>query len=199
MNKDLPVYRFDVDDLDDTKGIQLISVVDRPAIEVDFVKLAKEDYSVKLASDKAKQYATGPILIPEKLVYRRIKETGFEYYMTFGRDEIERIRNKFMRQGETKHSNLDHSAHDEIEGILIESWIVEDPAIDKSAALGFKGIVPGTLFATYHFPDPKVWAEVESRNGFSLEGKFVLADIKLETQKDQAEDILNDLVDLLDL
>ncbi|WP_299988719.1 XkdF-like putative serine protease domain-containing protein [uncultured Pontibacter sp.] len=181
-----------IDELDET-GIELISVVDRPAIEVNFVKLSEEVEIIKLASDKQKQVVTGPVLQPDQLIYRKNGEQ--EFYITFTAEDIEKIHAKFMKNGVTKLSNLDHSGNDIIEGYLLESWIILDSDKDKSKALGFEGLKAGTLMASYHFPDANVWAEVSKRNGFSLEGSFVSEQIRLQAQEtDAVESLLEELV-----
>ncbi|TXK36787.1 hypothetical protein FVR03_16730 [Pontibacter qinzhouensis] len=192
----LPVFRLNIGELDET-GIDLISIVDKPAIEANFIKLEEEVQPLKLSSNQEKQYVTGPVLIPDQLIYRKTEKE--EFYITASAQDIEKIRNKFLKQGQLKLSNLDHSSNDEIPGYLIESWIVEDASNDKAVALGFTDVKPGTLFATYHFPDAKVWAEVSKRNGFSLEGNFLMEAIKMSTQKqDTVESLLEELLDALE-
>lgn len=198
MNKQRPIYNIEIDELDAETGIELISMVDRPAIESNFIKLEEELATMQLKSDAQKQYVTGPVLIPEKHIFRRDAETKEEYYIKFSAENIEKIRNKFFRTGQLKLSNLDHSASDKIEAYLIESWIVTDAKNDKALALGFTDVAPGTLFATYHIPDVKTWEAVSERNGFSLEGNFLVKPTKLEEQKEETveslwEDVLNAL------
>lgn len=186
-----------IDELDES-GIKLISIVDDPAIAVNYVKLSAEQEQIQLSASKEKQYVTGPILIPDQKIKRRADD-GSKYYITASAEDIEAFRNKFMLKGELKKSNLDHSENDEIEGHLIESWIVVDAAKDKSAALGFKDVIPGTLFATYRFPDPKVWAEVSLRNGFSLEGIFKSVEAKLSMRsEDTVETLLEEILSVLE-
>ncbi|RNI30956.1 hypothetical protein EFA69_06600 [Rufibacter immobilis] len=198
--KDIPVYSVTVDDLDEATGISLISIVDRPAIESNFLRLEEETpQPVHLARETEKRYATGAVLIPDKLIYRRDSDTGKEYYLNFESQEIERIRNKFFRTGELKMSNLDHSSEDLIQGFLIESWIVVDAQKDKAVALGFQDVKVGSLYATYHFPSDEIWSQVSERNGFSLEGSF-LTNLKMSEQTPETETVegvLDLLVDFL--
>jgi hypothetical protein len=194
MNKELKIFNIDIDELDDSTGIELIAIVDRPAIESNFIKLSADAEPIFLKSDNQKRFVTGAVLIPEKLIYRRDPESGQEYYITFSADAIERIRNKFFRTGNLKLSNLDHSKSDEIQGFLIESWVVIDSEKDKAVALGFQDVKVGTLYCTYHFPDDATWSAVSERNGFSLEGNFL-------TKKEELEEVtpesLDDIFDLL--
>jgi len=173
----LPVYRVRFDPNGQT-GLDLISIVDRPAIEANFIRLEKAPIKVKLAAEK--QYVTGPVLIPDKQIYRN--DGGHEYLMYFTAEDIELYRNDFFQNGKTKLSNLDHASGKTIEAILIESWIVMEPETDKSWTLGFEGVVPGTLFATYYIPDRADWEAVSKRNGFSIEASVNMVPVQMSQQ-----------------
>lgn len=197
MNKDLPVYELDIDDLDELSGINVVSAVSRPAIEVGFVKLS-EDVRIKLSTDGEKQIATGPVLLPGKPIYRN--QDGREFYIQFSADAVERIRNRFFKSsGNLRLSNLQHDQEQTIEGYLVESWLVTDPVHDKSVALGYTDLPVGTLMMSYHFPDKDVWEQVTQMSGWSLEGSFTMLESKLSTdeQSDSVEAILEDILKFL--
>lgn len=73
-------------------------------------------------------------------------------------------------------NNTTHQHEQRLSGnYLIELWIVENPNIDKSAALGFKDLPKGTLMCSYKIEDKNYWdSQVMTGNvkGFSLEGFF---------------------------
>ena len=86
--------------------------------------------------------------------------------------------------------------------MLIESWIIEDPTMDKSVALGFTGLPKGTMMATYKILDDAFWQnEVLTGNvtGFSLEGMFHEVELQLSAEKeDDLYTVLDELVSLLE-
>ncbi|KUG07425.1 XkdF-like putative serine protease domain-containing protein [Solirubrum puertoriconensis] len=179
----LPVFQLQVDEFDDNTGMFLISMVDRPAMQVQAVKLSEsEPQEVTLkATDQMKRYLTSAVIIPDKLIYRNDDQQG-EHYIQFTSDDIEKIRNKFFQQtGNLRLSNKNHDQSDTVQAQLIESWIIEDPKVDKAAALGFH-LPKGTMMATYKILDETFWeSEVMTGNvtGFSLEGRFRESQVKM--------------------
>lgn len=205
MNRNLPILQADIDEMDDLFGINLISIVPNPAMESNFVALSAETEEYMLAAesiDQEKQVVTGAVLIPDKLIPRINRVTGDPYYLNFSAESIEKMRNKFFRTGNLKQSNLDHSKDDVIEGYLIESWIVENEKLDKAVALGLPNVKKGAMYASYHFPDPKVWELVKERKGFSIEGMLKKVSAKpvelSEQQIDNSEVSLDEALQLLD-
>lgn len=170
----LPVYNCEIEDsVNDITGIYAISFVDLPANEVDFVAL-KNNIPVYLDRNSQKQVLTGVVLKPEQLIYRNSTQLG-EYYIKFSAEQIEKIAQKMMKTG-IALQNTTHQHQSQLSGnYLTELWIVENPSIDKSKALGFKDIPKGSLMCSYKIEDKSYWDnEVMSGNvkGFSLEGFF---------------------------
>lgn len=173
MSKKLPIFACEIDEKDDT-GISAISFVDFPAVEVDFVALSNQKKKHKLHLNEDKQILTGVVLQPGQLIYREDDNNG-EYYITFSEETIEKIARKMMRTGIA----LQNTTHQHERGLtgnyLSEIWIVENPNLDKSKALGFVGLAKGALMCSYRVTDTNYWkSEVKTGNvkGFSLEGFF---------------------------
>jgi len=189
----LPIYDLIINEADDETGVYLVSFVDSPAIEKDFVKLSdkKDEFKFKV-TEKMKQYLTGPVLVPDMLIYRMSGRTP--YYVRFSAQEIEKIVRKFFRNGFTHNTNQQH----EIEldaNYVFESWIVQDPENDKSKAMGFNDIPAGTWMMTYHIPDQEFWnKEIMTGNarGFSIEGFFDQVEMKMEKILADGEHLLAD-------
>lgn len=189
----LPIYDLIINEADDETGVYLVSFVDSPAIEKDFVKLSdkKDEFKFKV-TEKMKQYLTGPVLVPDMLIYRMSGRTP--YYVRFSAQEIEKIVRKFFRNGFTHNTNQQH----EIEldaNYVFESWIVQDPENDKSKAMGFSDIPAGTWMMTYHIPDQDFWnKEIMTGNakGFSIEGFFDQVEMKMEKILADGEHLLAD-------
>lgn len=172
----IPIYNCIVEDgVNDITGIYAISFVDSPANEVDFIALKQESKTpVYLNRDSQKQILTGVVLKPEQLIYRYSEQLG-EYYIKFSESEIEKISQKMMKTGLA----LQHTTHQHEKPLkgnyLTELWIVENPELDKSKALGFQDLAKGTLMCSYKIEDSEYWKnEVMTGHvkGFSLEGFF---------------------------
>ena len=174
----------------DTTGVFAVSFVDFPAIESNFIALAKQapqrpGLYAKMHTDKQKQILTGPLIIPDQLIYRYEESRG-EYLMRFTRDEIEKISLKMMKTGEALH-NSTHQHEKRLDGNHIaELWIVQDAKKDKSNALGMGEFPAGTLMLSYKINDAKYWREqvlTGNVRGFSLEGFFNFNEVKMNKTK----------------
>ena len=74
MNKKIKVIEYGIDDTG-MLGVHAISVVEDPAIGVDFVALSDEKRYVTLASEERKMLY-GALLIPDQLIYRYDEAQG---------------------------------------------------------------------------------------------------------------------------
>lgn len=176
MEKKINEYQLeiDADAYYDDFGVDAIALVEFPAIEVDFVALASDKSNITLSKlDYEKKLIVGPVLIPEKRIYRYDKKTNEEYYVYFTKETVEKLAHKFMYEMKQHNSNFEHS-NIKAQGSFVEIWTVADPENDKANSLGFK--VPATTWMGAFKPsDSFNWDLVKSGklNGFSIEGYFV--------------------------
>ena len=157
-------------------------------------KLFKED------QDK-KQLLAGPILIPDKLIFRREPITGGEYYVFFSKDTTEKIAYKYMKDKNVSNANIEHNPKEALKNTtLVESWLITDPENDKSTQYGYT-LPVGTWFGIVRIEDKSEYEKyVESGivKGFSLEGYFSSKLVQfLDTKLSYDEYILEEIVKLL--
>lgn len=174
MNKDLPIYDIVISEEDASQGVGMISLVDTPAIGVDWIKLAKQT-SLNFKSSPDKQMLYGPFLIPNMLIYR-FDETNGEYYVRFSRDQIEKIATKFNEDLNNKNINFMHT-NEKVDAFVAQNWLIENEQ-DKSKGLGFD-LPEGTWFGGVKVKDSSFWKDKvknEEVKGFSVE---ILADLEL--------------------
>jgi len=169
-----------IDEFDELAGIEAISVVENPAIEEDFIAL-KDHQEISLAEiDKEKKILLGPLLIPNKPIYRKNQED--EYYIYFSRETVRKASEGFLMKGNQSKSTIEHQHS--IKGLtLVESWLVEDEVHDKSRKYGMN-VPVGTWMGAIKVNNDEVWNEYVKTGkvkGFSVEGYF--AD-KMERPKD---------------
>ena len=186
-----------LDEEDFEAGVEAISIVESPAIESDFVALKNQE--IKLAEvDKEKKILMGALLIPNKPIYRNGSEG--EYYIYFSKDTIVKASQMFLQNGNQSNSTLEHNQA--LNGLtLVESWLVEDKAKDKTALYGLD-VPVGTWMGSVKVNNDDVWNEYVKTNkvkGFSIEGYF--AD-KMEAPKEaieeqMAEQLLNQIKDIV--
>jgi hypothetical protein len=60
-------------------GVFAVSLVENPAIEENFIALSGYKMELKVVDDE-KRIVTGLALVPEKRIYRKIKEKEFNIY-----------------------------------------------------------------------------------------------------------------------
>jgi len=176
MNKDLPIYDIIIDDEDLKQGVGMISLVDEPAIGVNWVKLSKRDaieMIFKTSGDKQLLY--GPFLIPNKLIYRYDDQNG-EYYVRFKKEEIQKIADKFNEDLNNRNINFMHTDK-KVEAFVTQNWIIEG---DQDKSKNFKFDLPeGTWFGSVKVKDKDFWmtsVKNDEVKGFSVE---ILADLQL--------------------
>lgn len=125
--------------------------------------------------NKEKQMVVGPIMVPEKLIYRYDDYNG-EFWVYFSKDTIERIAHKYLINNYQSSVNIEHSEDNDVEDVtLVESWLVEDPEKDKSYAMMGKKYPKGTWFGSMKINNKKVWDEYIKEGkvlGWSVEGFF---------------------------
>ena len=181
MTKKIKKYKVGID-----SETYAISLVESPAIESDFVALAKEDeekQQVFLESNE-KHMLYGAALIPDKDIYRNNGEQ--EFYINFTKESIERMSQDFMKEYRQYEVKTDH---DDIanEVCVVESWLVSDSYKDKSNALGIN-VPEGTWMVGMKVNNIETWERIKAGElkGFSVESM-----ISLEEFSKQNNDNMN--------
>ncbi len=181
-------------------GIFALSFVDNPAVEKHFVALEKagKPHPIRMSIDKMKKIVTGPVLIPNKLILRdEIPECNLpKHYIQFSREEIARIAQRLMKTGVALHSTSHQHETPLANNYLVELWIIENPALDKAAALGYTDLPAGTLMASVQIADDVYWNEQVLSGkvrGFSLEGFFLYNKLNMFKPKKTAAKAAQDL------
>jgi hypothetical protein len=174
----------------DGDGIEAISVVDKPAIESDFIALSKHLEIELKEVDAEKRILMGAALIPNKHIYRKDKDK--EFYIFFSEQTVRQASELFFINGNQSNATIQHAK--DVNGMTaVESWIVEDTEKDKSKLYGFD-VPVGTWMLSMKVNNDKVWDEVKKGNvkGFSIEGNF--AD-KLQMSKEKS--IIDQIIEIL--
>lgn len=170
--KELPIYKIFVDpDLEDNSGVYAVSLVEKPAIQTNFIYF-EEQKALLSMSDDEKRIVTGVLLRPNILIYRNLPPFG-EMYWTLEASSIETIRDKFHKQNNGKNVTLDHKISIE-DCYLIESYIV-----DRNKGIlpaDFSEIEDGSWVVSYKIENDEVWEAIKlnkSFKGFSVEGVVI--------------------------
>lgn len=181
INKNLKVYDAQV--LSEDEGIMAISLVDSPAIQANFVFLS-EQTEIKLSIQEDKHIVTGPVLIPDKLIYRRDPDDT-EYYIKFSKETIQLICMKMIQEGTVANNTLMHSTG-YIKGLVpFEIYLAKDNSEWPE----------GSLVVSYKVTSEDLWKEIKDGTfrGFSLEGFFDLVETDKSRDLDEIGSLINSI------
>jgi hypothetical protein len=190
----MKVLELIIDEKDFKSGISAMSVVESPAIEENFIALAKHEIELKEV-DAEKRILMGAALIPNKKIYRRNKEE--EFYIYFSDKTVRQAMELFFINGNQSSATFEHK--NAIKGMtVVESWLIEDDKMDKSKLYGFN-LPKGTWMISMKVDNDDVWQQVkdEKIKGFSIEGYFADKMPDSPRQDMEKNEIINQLKDLL--
>lgn len=135
-------------------------------------KLKQIDRQGFAIQDEEEKIISGPLMLADKPIYRN-DENG-EYYVTFSKDTIKQIAQKFFKKGYQKNVNLMHDSGMIAEGLtMFESWITDEKRGIK-AMVGFEDVNDGSWFGSFKVENEDVWQLIKDGKvrGFSVEGVF---------------------------
>jgi hypothetical protein len=176
-----------LDDQQMASGIDAISIVEAPAIESNFIAL--KSHEIKFAQvDAEKRILMGPVLIPDKPIYRKQVMNGEmqEFYVYFSKDTVRKASQMFLMKGKQGNATIEHELA--VKGVcMVETWIKEDMEKDKSAIYGMNDPI-GTWMGCLKVSNDEVWADAKDGKfkGFSIEGYF--ADKSMPLSKVETDD-----------
>lgn len=162
-------------DEEDESGVDYIALVDQPAVEklwLAFNKQKEIDLKFKI-QDADKRIVSGFFMIAD-LPIMRANENGEKFYVVFKKDTINKIVNKFFKQGYSNNINIMHDKSNEANGV----YVIESLIIDKERGIntpkGFDEVPDGSWWGSMRVENDEVWQQIKDGvfNGFSVEGLF---------------------------
>ena len=137
----------------------------------------------------------GAALIPNKQIYRRVKDK--EFYIFFSEDTVRKASELFLMRSNQNNATLEHEKK-MLEGMsVVESWIIEDEKTDKSRLYNFN-LPKGTWMISMKVNNDEIWNKVKAGEvkGFSIEGYFI-DKYEMSLQVDEEEEIIKRLKELI--
>ena len=171
--------------------VYAVSLVTDPAIEENFIFLSKEESQRIYLESNEKRLVVGPVLIPEKPIYRNDGTDGF--YIQFSKEAIEHLAYNYLMSGRMWSTTLQHEEVAE-NVCIVESWI-KTSENDKSVDMGIN--VPiGSWLCAMKVYDDSTWDRIKSGElkGFSVEAlvdldEIILSKINNEMTKENLEQV----------
>jgi hypothetical protein len=183
----LPIYDVIIND-DDESGVDFISLVDEPAMEMSWLKfssdsLVEQDFSI----DKDKKMLYGVFIAADKLVYR-VDELRGEYYSRFKKDQIGKIIKKFNKNNFNRNINFQHGDN------IVKAYVVDNFQTSDLIKADFGYDVPdGSWAGSVYIEDDEFWKDyvkTGSLKGFSVElrSRLLKADYSNFVKPESGED-----------
>lgn len=173
--KELKVFDIIVDALDDNLGVQTISLVEHPAVEIGFLKF-EEHQPIELKFNEEKHIITGVAMLADTPIYRCNPQYG-EHYVIFTKETIRTIIEKYSKLGLNNLVNIEHSQEKYVNDVyMIESYLV-----DKERGVNpieFESVPNGSWIVSFKVNNLDVWDAIKTNKvtGFSIEGWFEYGD-----------------------
>lgn len=185
----MEIIELIIDEEMDNAGIEAVSIVSEPAIEESFIALSKQQ-EIKLAQvDSEKRILMGAALVPGRMIYRNGGKENDGFYVHFSEATVRRASELFFIKSNHINATLEHDAPlDQM--TVVESWIIEDPEVDKSKLYGMN-LPKGTWMISMKVDDEEIWEDQVKGglvSGFSIEGFFAdRAKLGLSVDSDEIE------------
>lgn len=196
MGRNLETIELFIDENIEENGVEALSLVKFPAIEENWVALNKHKIEFK-AIDEEKRIIIGLALVPDKLIFRKDGER--EYNITFSKETVKKAAHLYLKKLNNNNATLEHET--EVKGVsVIESWMVEDPKMDKTALYDLNP-VEGAWAVVLGIDNDNVWAEIKNGTylGISIEGIFSdKTKSKLSKEEEEAGIVLLKIQSLFD-
>ena len=195
MDKKLPIYRATIDDTDNT-GMFVVSLVDEPAVDVNFFAFDKQEEQLEFAiQDEEQRMVLGVVMRPNYPMYRRFN--NMECYVEYTPETIHLMVEKFFATMNVNNVDTDHS-WELVDGVTLVQAFFKDTekGIDPK---GFEDMPNDTLFFQYHITSDEIWQGVKEGkwHGFSLAGAFNVEPIEAKKEEPK-DDVLGDIQSLLE-
>jgi len=190
----MKLYELTVNDSEDS--VFAISLVENPAIEMDFMAFNKQKENIQFASiNNEQRKLIGAILVPDKKILRIDDSDNSTYQVYFSKETVAKLAQNYLKDKYTGNATLEHAS--KTKGIaLVESWI-KTGKFDKSNNYGFN-VPDGTWMGIFQVDSTpagdKLWNDYIKTGkvkGFSVEAylshKLVKASMEQILEKDVTE------------
>lgn len=173
----MKIFKISIDE-DDVLGMSCISFVEEPAVLKEFLKFSEEDKEagarlMKLNKiDEDRHIVTGVVAVADMPILRFNQELGY-HYIVFDRDVIEKMVQRYFRNGYVNNVNIEHNGP-LVQGVTLYESYIKDSERGINP-VEFSDLTDGSWLVSYKVSDDALWEEIKAGKtlkGFSLEGYF---------------------------
>ena len=114
---------------DDNTGVDIISFVESPAIEVDFMYFSTKKMERFKTIDADKRIVVGAAMLPNEKIIRFDADDN-PYFVFFSEETVRKCAELYFKRSKQTATNINHSSDIVSSGVtVVESRIVENPAM----------------------------------------------------------------------
>ena len=188
----MKIYRVTINE-DDKLGMDAISLVEYPAVEVDFLAFSNEKMDFTKFDDE-KREITGVVCLADTPILRKNDKFGI-HAILFEKDMIKQMMLRYFKNGLNNQVNIEHQGP-MIEGLtMIESYIKDTKR--NIAPVEFQDVPDGSWLATFKVENDEVWNQIKEEHtlrGFSLQGYFQYGSEVTLSAADDYDSWLEDII-----
>lgn len=182
-NNNIPTLRATFDPTNPLEGMFVVSLVEEPAIGSLFFPFGEEKINLSIL-DAPQRKVIGCVLRADYPILR-IDGEGKYYNLVFDKETIYELTQHFVKYNNTGNVSVLHNGKP-VGGVELTQLFIKDKSkgIDP---VGFDEVSDGSLFAEYKILNEEVWKGICNGvyRGFSIEGVFELAPVKMQKVNEQ--------------
>lgn len=173
MENKAEILELVINEEDEDSGVEFISLVDQPATEKLWLKFNKQqplNFKFKI-QDEEKRIVSGYFMVAD-LPIPRLNDLNEKFFVVFKKDTINKIVNKFFKQGYSNKINL---MHDQVtEGVYVIESLIIDNERGSIAPKEFEKVPNGSWWGSMRVESDEIWNLIQQGKlrGFSVEGMF---------------------------
>lgn len=186
---------------DEVVGMYTISLVDRPAMEVEWYAFSKDtevqDIRCSIIDD-GMEHKVMVVIARAGFPFPRLNEDGELFYVRFSAETIKKIAQKFLKDGYQNCINIMHRNNTYVDGVEMEQLFIKDveKGIDPKE---FTEVEDGSLFAVYKIENDEIWTAIKNGTftSVSMEGFFRPVEVTDEPETEKELMTIEELIDYI--
>lgn len=195
-----PVYESILNE--DSVGIYAVSLVNNPAMEVNFIACSKDkekkDNHIKCNILDDEQHIIMAVIARADFPFLQYNEIVGYYYTYFSKDTLKEVAQRLLKSNFQNNINIEHT-DTYVDGVEMRELFLKDVGRGINP-IGFEEVEDGSLMVTYKILNDDIWSAIKMGvyKSISLEGFFPAVEVvcKQSTEIDNVEDLENYLNDL---
>lgn len=163
---------FNLELENDAAGVFAISLVENPAVGINFLYFNKDEkLQVFAVQSEEEHVAFGVIMLADTPIYRNDPTIG-EHLVQFTKNTVKNIVKRYAQNKLNDSVTVGHESKAN-DVYLFESYII-DRVLGINPPTAFANIPDGSWIGKFQVDNPEVWAAIKEGTfkGFSIEGQF---------------------------